>query len=162
MKLTNEDVQEILRLLDAASFEVLQIHTEQFKLTLRRNHNGGWSQERQIVAPPNVAQERPAAGAAPAAEFRPEKQSDQAAGGLLEVRASLPGTFYRAPRPGAEPFVEVGAYVEAETVVGIIETMKLMNAIHAGARGQVVKICVENARFVEQSTVLMRLRPEAP
>jgi acetyl-CoA carboxylase biotin carboxyl carrier protein len=59
---------------------------------------------------------------------------------LHEVRAPLVGTFYRAPQPGAEPFVQVGSRVEETTVVGIVETMKLMNPVLAGVAGTVVEI----------------------
>ena len=74
------------------------------------------------------------------------------------MRAPLLGTFYRAPRPGAPPFVDVGSMVEEDTVVGIIETMKLMNSVAAGASGTVTEILLANAEFAEQGTVLMRIR----
>ena len=74
------------------------------------------------------------------------------------MRAPLPGTFYRAPRPGAAPFVEVGSTVEPATVIGIIETMKLMNSVHAGASGVIEQICVGNAEPAERDAVLMRIR----
>jgi acetyl-CoA carboxylase biotin carboxyl carrier protein len=67
------------------------------------------------------------------------------------------GSFYRAPKPGAAPFVEIGTQVSADTVVAIIETMKLMNSVYAGAAGRVVEICVGDGGFVEQHQVLMRL-----
>src|SRR5262249_3172034 len=66
-------------------------------------------------------------------------------GELVVVRAPLPGTFYRAPRPGAAPFVEVGSRVGADTVIGIVETMKLMNSVPAGVAGVVAEFCVANA-----------------
>ncbi|MGH3253654.1 MAG: acetyl-CoA carboxylase biotin carboxyl carrier protein, partial [Trebonia sp.] len=62
------------------------------------------------------------------------------ADGLAAVAAPLPGTFYRAPRPGAEPFVRVGDEVAPDTVVAIVETMKLMNSVHAGVTGRVARI----------------------
>ena len=73
--------------------------------------------------------------------------------------APLPGTFYRAARPGAPPFVEIGTRVESATVVCIVETMKLMNSIHAGVAGVVEQIGVANAQPVAQGAVLMRIRP---
>jgi acetyl-CoA carboxylase biotin carboxyl carrier protein len=76
---------------------------------------------------------------------------------LADVRAHLLGTFYRAPRPGASPFVDVGSRVEPDTVVGIIETMKLMNSVAAGVRGTVAEILLANAQFAEQGVVLMRI-----
>jgi len=81
-------------------------------------------------------------------------------GTLVAVRAPLPGTFYRAPRPGAEPFVEVGSPVTAETVVCIVETMKLMNSVHAGVDGTVAEICLANAEFAANGTTLMRIEAD--
>jgi acetyl-CoA carboxylase biotin carboxyl carrier protein len=78
--------------------------------------------------------------------------------GLVAVRAPLPGTFYRAPRPGAAPFVEVGSRVDRDTVVGIVETMKLMNSVSAGVDGTVAEICLGNAEFAANGTTLLRIR----
>ncbi|HTY92767.1 MAG TPA: biotin/lipoyl-containing protein, partial [Steroidobacteraceae bacterium] len=64
----------------------------------------------------------------------------------------------RAPKPGAPPFVEVGATVEADTIVGIIEVMKLMNTVRAGAAGTVVEILAADGALVEFGETLMRLR----
>ena len=79
--------------------------------------------------------------------------------GLLVIKPPLPGTFYRAPQPGAPPFVEVGSKVKADTVVAIIETMKLMNPVHAGVEGEIVEIIPENAEAIEATTVLMKVKP---
>ena len=81
-------------------------------------------------------------------------------GELVAVRAPLPGTFYRAPRPGAPPFVEVGSQVGADTVIGIVETMKLMNSVHAGVAGAVAEFCVANAEFATQGAALLRIRAD--
>jgi acetyl-CoA carboxylase biotin carboxyl carrier protein len=80
--------------------------------------------------------------------------------GLVAVRAPLPGTFYRAPRPGAEPFVEVGSRVSADTVIGIVETMKLMNSVSAGVGGTVAEICLGNAEFAPHGATLVRIRAD--
>jgi acetyl-CoA carboxylase biotin carboxyl carrier protein len=79
---------------------------------------------------------------------------------LIDVHPPLIGTFYRAPKPGAAPFVEVGADVTETSVIGIVETMKLMNSVYAGGRGKVVEICAANGQLVDQDDVLMRLAPE--
>ena len=81
-------------------------------------------------------------------------------GELVVVRAPLPGTFYRAPRPGAAPFVEVGSRVGADTVIGIVETMKLMNSVPAGVAGVVAEFCVANAEFAAQGAELLRIRAD--
>jgi acetyl-CoA carboxylase biotin carboxyl carrier protein len=83
------------------------------------------------------------------------------ADGLAVVAAPLPGTFYRAPRPGAEPFVQVGDEVAADTVVAIVETMKLMNSVHAGTAGRVSRICVGNGEFAALGTTLMLIEAAA-
>jgi acetyl-CoA carboxylase biotin carboxyl carrier protein len=80
--------------------------------------------------------------------------------GVVAVRAPLPGTFYRAPRPGAAPFVEVGSRVGADTVIGIVETMKLMNSVPAGVAGVVAEFCVANAEFAAQGAALLRIRAD--
>ncbi len=78
----------------------------------------------------------------------------------MAVRAPLPGTFYRAPRPAAPPFVEVGSRVGADTVVGIVETMKLFNSVTAGAAGTVAEICLDNAEFADRGATLLRIRAD--
>ena len=80
--------------------------------------------------------------------------------GLVAVRAPLPGTFYRAPRPGAASFVEVGSRVGADTVVGIVETMKLFNSVTADAAGTVAEICLGNAEFADRGATLLRIRAD--
>lgn len=164
MKLTNEDVLEILQLLDATKYDELHLETERFKLTLRRNRESGdWSRESQVLSAPNVkpASAVPAGKSpqTPPAASPAAKSAEESRAGWQEIRAHLPGTFYRAPKPGAPPFVELGSLVETDTVVGIIETMKLMNAVHAPGSGQVVEICFENAQFAEKDSVLMRIKP---
>jgi acetyl-CoA carboxylase biotin carboxyl carrier protein len=86
--------------------------------------------------------------------------ADGAHGELVAVRAPLPGTFYRAPRPGAAPFVEVGSRVDPDTVVGIVETMKLMNSVTASVPGTVAEICLGNAEFAAHGATLLRIRPD--
>jgi len=81
------------------------------------------------------------------------------AGGLAVVAAPLPGTFYRAPRPGAEPFVQVGDKVAPDTVVAVVETMKLMNSVRAGTAGRVARICLGNGEFTPLGTTLMLIEP---
>src|SRR5262245_40484773 len=156
MNLTNDDVQEILRLLDASQFDELILETDRFKLTLRKNQAGGWTQERQTLAKAHVS--NPASSVA---SIEPGTQPAAApVEGVTEIRPSIMGTFYRAPKPGAAPFVEVGSQVEPETVVGIIETMKLMNSVYAGVSGTVTEICAANGELVDAQRVLMRVQSD--
>jgi len=160
MKLTNDDVQDILQLLKQTSFQELNLQTDRFKLSLRRSGDSDWSQAAQELSAPNLLQ--PVTGAtSPAGAAAAPKRSQAAADGLLEVRTPLLGTFYRSPKPGSPPFVEIGSQVEKETVVAIVETMKLMNSVYAGVRGKVVEICLDDAEFADHEAVLMRVQPEA-
>jgi acetyl-CoA carboxylase biotin carboxyl carrier protein len=82
-------------------------------------------------------------------------------GEIREIRPPMPGTFYRAPSPGAEPFTEVGRVVTEDTILGLVETMKLMNSVMAGCRGEVVEICAGNGAEVEVDDTLVRIRVAA-
>jgi acetyl-CoA carboxylase biotin carboxyl carrier protein len=157
--ISHEDVQDILRLLDTLPFNELTLETSHFTLRLQRAADGGWSQETQVPSRPAAA--APAA-AGPVPAGAPTAGGTHAdAGPGQDVRAPLPGTFYRAPQPGAPPYVEVGSQVDADTVVAIIETMKLMNPVYAGATGTVSEICLDDGQFAEQDAVLMRVGARA-
>jgi acetyl-CoA carboxylase biotin carboxyl carrier protein len=167
MALSNDDVQEILRILDDSPYDELELETARFRLTLRRSASGAWISEshspgnreasgqedipatRSAAAAPPV----PAPGIAPPPPSAPADDEDV-------ITAPLVGTFYRAPKPGAPPFVEPGTQVEEHTVVCIIETMKLMNSVPAGSIGKITEILAEDGAFVEQGQALMRIRAE--
>jgi acetyl-CoA carboxylase biotin carboxyl carrier protein len=163
--LTHEDIEDILRLLDATPADEFELQTEHFKLTLRRAPagHGGWTQERISRAEPDMlATVAPSASPASSESTAVAAIAAVAAGALtqtgqLEIRAPLVGSFYRAPQPGAAPFVDIGTLVTPDTVVAIIETMKLMTSVYAGAAGRVVDICIADGGLVEQHQVLMRL-----
>ena len=98
---------------------------------------------------------------APRAEDEPEADSSaEWDRGLYVVRSPVVGTFYRAPAPDEEPYVEVGDHVRAGQTLCIVEAMKLMNEIPADVSGEVVEILAENARGVEYDQPLFRIRPE--
>ena len=80
--------------------------------------------------------------------------------GLHPVRSPLVGTFYRAPAPGEDPYVEVGDRVKAGEILCIVEAMKLMNEIAADVSGEVVEVLAENAGGVEYDQPLFYIRPE--
>lgn len=159
MNLTDADVAEIIRLLDASPYSELEIETDRFRITLQRGEGGGWRQQRESLAKPRRLDE---VVANVADAVQPDAKSKvPVEDGLVEVRAPIVGTFYRSPQPGAAPFVEVGSRVAPDTVVAIIEVMKLMNSVPAGVAGEVVAICVEDAALVQQDQCLLRVRPTA-
>jgi acetyl-CoA carboxylase biotin carboxyl carrier protein len=154
MSFSHEDVQRLLQLLDSSHFDELQLEADGIKLSLRR---GGSTPSPSKSAAPlaSSAATAPIPAAATAVPAtNPIKDTS-----LLEIRAPMLGAFYGAPKPGAEPFVTVGGRVSKDTVVGIIEVMKLMNSISAGIDGVVVEVLVRDGELVEFDQVLMRVRP---
>jgi len=95
----------------------------------------------------------------------PMGPAEQAPGGakredLLEIKSPIVGTFYEAPSPDSEPYVETGGRVDSQTVVCIIEAMKVMNEIKAEVSGTIVERTVKNGQAVEYGQVLFRVRPD--
>jgi len=133
--LTPEDVQEILRLIDESPYDEFELETPRFTVRVGRGERG----------------------AAPATGALTPPSTD----GLVEVTSPMVGVFHRAPAPGAEPFVDVGSRVEAQTQVCIIEVMKLMNSVPASIRGVVAEVCADNGAAVQYGDVLFRIRPDA-
>jgi acetyl-CoA carboxylase biotin carboxyl carrier protein len=179
MHLRPEDVQDIVSLLDSLSQDEFELRTSELHVIVRRAGREGWTQESRVLSAPNivatdivatdiVATDIRGAGAATvdSAEAtgiqtpRRTAQDDTVRPGLIGIRAPLPGTFYRAPKPGADPYVDVGSRVEEDTVVGLVETMKLFNSVHANVRGEVVEFLIDDAESADQGAVLILVRPE--
>jgi acetyl-CoA carboxylase biotin carboxyl carrier protein len=155
--LTAQDVAEITRLLEESEFDELYLEQDGLKLTLRRSVAAGLpptASSTQAAPPP-----QPASGGVASAFHQPRGEAPRpgADQGIAHVTAPLVGIFYRAPRPGAPPYVEVGAAVEEDTIIGIIEVMKLMNAVRAEVKGTVSEILVQDGAAVEYGQVLMRV-----
>jgi acetyl-CoA carboxylase biotin carboxyl carrier protein len=162
MRFSHEDVQRVLQLLDSSHFDELHLEAEGVKLTLRRN--GATAPVKQGISLPasgtaDSSPNRPQVVAQPAPVPLAPLPTAAADASLLVVRAPMLGSFYGAPKPGAEPFVAIGGRVGKDTVVGIIEVMKLMNSISAGVEGVVVEVLARDGDLVEFDQVLMRVRP---
>lgn len=173
MSLTAADVAEILRLLEQSSFDELNLEINGTKLSLKRGaaaardagaaafgaQAGAGAASRTDAL--STAGSGVTAGAAPnqsAAHAAPARTADP---DIHDVPAPLLGTFYRSPKPGAPPFVEVGAAVTEETIVAIIEVMKLMNTVRAGVRGTVAEILPADGTLVEYDEPILRIRKSA-
>jgi acetyl-CoA carboxylase biotin carboxyl carrier protein len=175
MTLTAADVAEIMRLVEESSFDELTLEIDGLKLSLRRGAPPEGGAAAVSSAPAAAASEASApptpaaadtgaqsvsaatvarAAAAPASAV-PAASADP---NVYEVRSPLLGTFYRAPKPGAPPFVEVGSIVDEDTVVAIIEVMKLMNTVRAGVRGIVTEILARDGELVEYGETILRVR----
>jgi acetyl-CoA carboxylase biotin carboxyl carrier protein len=153
MSLTAADVAEILRLVEASSFDEFSLELDGLKLNFKRSADGLGS-----AARPAGAASPPTAVAAPtAAPLDPPLAVAAADPHVHNVHSPMLGTFYHAPKPGEPPFVAVGDVVEKDTIVGIIEVMKLMNTVRAEVRGRVAEILVADGAFVEYGEILLRV-----
>ncbi len=159
--ITQEDVLFILKLLDESPFDELQIEYGDLKLRVKKQGavDGGERDVRddQRMKPSRAVetqggqspQPQALEGKMPTMPSPPVDDSTLVEKGLVPIRAPMLGTFYRTPKPGAPPFVEVGSFVEEDDPVCIIEVMKLFNTVRAGVRGRIAKICAEQGQMVE-------------
>ena len=152
-----KDIKAIIDLMKKNSVSEFELEKQDFKIRLKRGINGGGvvaggSEEgvamaySQAVVPSAV----PVGVAAP--QLPPAIPE-------LDIKSPMIGTFYRSPSPEAAPYIEVGVEVNPETVVCIIEAMKVMNEIKAEAKGVITQVMVENAKPVEFGQPLFKLRP---
>jgi acetyl-CoA carboxylase biotin carboxyl carrier protein len=146
MPLSDEDVREILRIIDESELAELQIETEGFSLHVVRGDHGA------------SMESAPRPPAAPTVTSEPQPPPAKPADGLVAVSAPMLGTFYRAEGPGKPPFVEVGSRVEPDTIICIIEVMKMMNSVPAGVSGTVAEVLPGNAELVEYGQPLVRVQ----
>ena len=163
-RLNDADLQEIIRLLDDSDYDELEVETDAFRLVVRRSATdpSSWTRSRKTLTDPKLVEARPAEGAQSGGGAEAEGGGlASLAPGLAAITAPMVGTFYRAPRPGADPFVEPGAPVEADSVVAIIEVMKLMYSVVAGVSGQVEEVCAENGQLVQKGQRLLLVRTDS-
>ena len=164
MSLTAADVAEIMRLVEQSAFDELTLEVNGTKLTLRRGAAAGAGDQVRgsvtATSAPSAASAGASRGTAPGAAATPAGATRAASTdpNLHDVPSPLLGTFYRSPKPGAPPFVEVGSPVEENTIVAIIEVMKLMNTVRAGVRGTVAEIFPGDGTLVEYDEPLLRIR----
>ena len=160
MKLGKKNVLELIELMEAHQIGELSIRNWFTRIEIRRGH----SPSRQASHPADF--EKPAAWTGPAtADPLPVAAHDQAGEDETEeyfqVQAPLVGTFYRAPSPEAEPFVEVGDQVQAGDILCIVEAMKSMNEIQSDIAGVVREVCIQNGTLVEFGQTLFRIEENA-
>jgi acetyl-CoA carboxylase biotin carboxyl carrier protein len=161
--LSEDEVRQISRIIDTlnhSTFDYLQLEFGALKLTIGKGAQVGAPSS--PAAPVPVAAPAPAASALPAAAAAlPAAASADVplAAGEVAITASMIGRFYSQPEPGAAAYVSVGATVREDSTVGLVEAMKMFNAVHAGVNGVVTRICVQDAALVEYGQVLFHVRP---
>ncbi len=151
-----KDIKAIIDLMKKNSISEFELEKQDFKIRLKRTQNGGQPSLPLEEGSATPYLSFPPAGAPPLPQLSPPSApvlSD------LEIKSPMVGTFYRAPSPEAAHYVEIGTEVNPETVVCIIEAMKVMNEIKAEVRGIVTQVLVENAKPIEFGQPLFKIRP---
>ncbi|MHC4407595.1 MAG: acetyl-CoA carboxylase biotin carboxyl carrier protein [Planctomycetota bacterium] len=149
------DLKKIVQIMNDNDLVEIEIEEEGKRLRLRKPDAGAMPMMAAVqAAAPAPAAAAPAAAPAPAAG-----EPAAANAGEYTITAPMVGTFYRAPSPDADDYVQVGAKIGPESVVCILEAMKVMNEIKAECSGEIVKICVQNAEAVEYGQALFIVKP---
>src|SRR5712692_1587940 len=163
MELSEDDVLHILKLIDESKFDYFQLEVGELKITVSKGEPIPLAPTAQNVAvsqTPNPASAQPSKSpaVAPAPQKEPPKPVAIPAG-HVPITAPLLGTFYVAPEPGAPPFVKAGAEITEDTTVGLIEVMKVFNAVRSGVKGVVTEVVAQNGQFIEYGQTLFVVRP---
>ena len=155
-----KDIKAIIDLMKKNSISEFELERQDFKIKLKRTN--GQSVEEGQPAPIYIPAPAAVAGGAPAVHpALPVNPPPQAAAATTEteIKSPIVGTMYRAPSPEAANYVEVGTEVNPDTVVCIIEAMKVMNEIKAETRGVITAVLLDNAKPVEFGQALFKIRP---
>jgi acetyl-CoA carboxylase biotin carboxyl carrier protein len=147
-----KEIRELIALMRRNELSEFEMETEGFRIKLKKGGDTVIAHAPVAYAAAPVPAPAPEAGpaaAAPSPEAKPEGR---------EITSPMVGTFYAAPSPEAKPFVEAGAEITEETVVCIIEAMKVMNEIKAETRGVIAEVMVENGKPVQFGQALFRLK----
>jgi acetyl-CoA carboxylase biotin carboxyl carrier protein len=149
-----KDIKAIIDLMKKNSVSEFELEKQDFKIKLKRGNGGVGTVYDEAPVVTYAPQPALAAPAAPIPTPAAAPVSSD-----LEIKSPMIGTFYRAPSPEAAPYVEIGTEVNPDTVVCIIEAMKVMNEIKAEAKGVIAQVLVDNAKPVEFGQPLFKLRP---
>ncbi len=151
-------LKKIVKIVEHSSVDEIEIKEEGLHVRIARNSHKNSLPDHE-VSPANAARQDAArteqASSAPAPPPPAAVQEVK----YHEIKSPIVGTFYRAPAPDADPYVEVGQIVQPKQVLCIVEAMKLMNEIECDVSGRIVKILVENAQPVEFNQVLFLIEP---
>ncbi|KAA1040123.1 acetyl-CoA carboxylase biotin carboxyl carrier protein [Macrococcus equipercicus] len=143
-----EELKELIDLLDQSSLTMIEVEEDNHKIKLKKETIVQVAQTAPVQAVPQVQ--------APAAEV--ERPQEEPAAEGRTINAPMVGTFYKSPTPESGAYVKVGDQVSAESVVCILEAMKLFNEIQAELSGEIVEILVEDGQMVEYGQPLFRVK----
>lgn len=173
----NDEIIDILKFVNESDFEEFRLEMGGLKLHFSKNAIQPFD---HFIEPAGVASSQPATSVqtipdaaaevvkietVEPAKITAQKQDTKDSEmieeeGLIPIKSPLLGIFYRSPKPGAPPFVEVGSKVNEDDTVCVVEVMKLFNTVKAGTKGRIAKICAENNQMVEYNQTLFLIEPE--
>ena len=168
-----QEIRELIKLLDQSSVDELKYEENGCKIKLKKNSAKQVVTTEQVstpsveVAPAKTSEpsNEEKKQEAPKQETKKEEQPKASSANiddenLHKIESPMVGTFYAAPSPDEDPYVQVGDKVKADTVVCIVEAMKLFNEIEAEVEGEIVEVLVENGQLVEYGQPLFLVKPE--
>jgi acetyl-CoA carboxylase biotin carboxyl carrier protein len=162
-----QEIRELIKLVDQSSLDEFVYEYEGSKICMKKNAVVGTVTVKEQVAPaPVVVAERTPAPVAAVEVKQEEKIAPQAqtptvdTSNLHKITSPMVGTFYQSPSPDADVYVKVGSKVSSDSVVCIVEAMKLFNEIEAEVNGEIVEILVKDGQLVEYGQPLFLVKPE--
>ncbi|WEG14314.1 acetyl-CoA carboxylase biotin carboxyl carrier protein [Pullulanibacillus sp. KACC 23026] len=156
-----EDIREIIKLVDESSIEEFEFEENGAKMLLKKRSTGTGTVQLQAAPAPVVQPQAVTAGQAPSAPVAQQAQQDEVESDKLhKIVSPMVGTFYASSSPDSEPFVKPGTKVSTDTVVCIVEAMKLFNEIEADVKGVIKEVLVENGQLVEYGQPLFLVETE--
>ncbi|KKB42956.1 acetyl-CoA carboxylase biotin carboxyl carrier protein [Bacillus thermotolerans] len=166
-----QEIRELIKLVDQSSIAELVFESGNSKVKLKKSVSGTYAESAaqsaavqetaaQPAAPVQAApakkeEAQPAAQEAPAAQETPATDEN-----LHKITSPMVGTFYQSPSPDADPYVKAGSSVSEDTVVCIVEAMKLFNEIEAEVQGEIVEVLVKDGQLVEYGQPLFLVKPQ--
>jgi len=159
-KPTRDDIENLIELFKRSDWDELHLKTAELEVFLSNDPN---AHAPSAAVTAVAAAPAPATPAMSAPHLAPSVTAHDVVipAGMVAVRAPNLGTFYRAPKPGAAPYVELGQKITADTEVCLIEVMKLFTPVKAGIDGTVREICASDGQMVEYEQVLVIVEPAA-
>ncbi len=148
-------IQELISVMEGSKLHELEVEFEGARIRLQKESAPAKTEVVTVAAPMPVMD----ASRAPSAPSAAAPSAPQAPSHYKHITAPMVGTFYAASAPDADPYVEVGSTIDEETVVCIVEAMKVMNEIKAEMKGKVVEVLVNNGEPVEYGQPLFLVDP---
>lgn len=155
-----DDIENLIDLFNRSDWEEMHLKTAALEIFLSNDPNAAGPRRADSAALPGASEPATRTPAAPAlAAPAPAVPVHAVPEGMVGVHAPNLGTFYRAPKPGAAPYVEIGQTITADTEVCLIEVMKLFTPVRAGSAGIVREICIADGQMVEFGQLLAVIEP---